>query len=126
MKKFIAVITIFMCLLSATTVYAANTENVIEPTKTSGTLVEIKQKEIKTMEDYVEQYGNETYGYVAYILNLVRIYSIPFCFVGIVISAIYRYVIDKGFGVMIGIVTVLVICQILPLIFAIVVKGWRG
>lgn len=31
MKKFIAVITIFMCLLSATTVYAANTENVIEP-----------------------------------------------------------------------------------------------
>lgn len=32
------------------------------------------------MEDYVEQYGNETYGYVAYILNLVRIYSIPFCF----------------------------------------------
>ena len=124
MKKFIAVITVFMCLLSATTVYAANTENVIEPTKTSGTLVEIKQKEIKTMEDYVEQYGNETYG----------IYSIPFCFVGIVISAIYRYVIgirkldvqDKGFGVMIGIVTVLVICQILPLIFAIVVKGWRG
>ena len=123
-----------MCLLSATTVYAAKTENVIEPTKTSGTLVEIKQKEIKTMEDYVEQYGNETYGYVAYILNLVRIYSIPFCFVGIVISAIYRYVIgirkldvqDKGFGVMIGIVTVLVICQILPLIFAIVVKGWRG
>ena len=134
MKKFIAVITIFMCLLSATTVYAANTENVKETTKTSGTLVEIKQKEIKTMEDYVEQYGNETYGYVAYILNLVRIYSIPFCFVGIVISAIYRYVIgirkldvqDKGFGVMIGIVTVLVICQILPLIFAIVVKGWRG
>ena len=129
MKKFIAVITIFMCLLSATTVYAANTENVIEPTKTSGTLVEIKQKEIKTMEDYVEKNG-----YVAYILNLVRIYSIPFCFVGIVISAIYRYVIgirkldvqDKGFGVMIGIVTVLVICQILPLIFAIVVKGWRG
>ena len=53
---------------------------------------------------------------------------------GIVISAIYRYVIgirkldvqDKGFGVMIGIITVLVICQVLPLIFAIVVKGWRG
>ena len=57
MKKFIAVITIFMCLLSATTVYAANTENVIEPTKTSGTLVEIKQKEIKTMEE-IQQAGN--------------------------------------------------------------------
>ena len=133
MKKFIAVITIFMCLLSATTVYAANTENVIEPTKTSGTLVEIKQKEIKTMEDYLEQYGNETYGYVAYILNLVRIYSIPFCFIGIVMGAIYQYVLGsrrldmkhKGFGIIIACVTILVICQVLPLIFAIVVRGWR-
>ena len=134
MKKVIAVIFVFRCVLSVITTYATNTENVLEPTKTSSTLVEIKEKSLKTMEDYVEQYGNQTYGYVAYILNLVRIYSIPFCFVGIVISAIYRYVIgirkldvqDKGFGVMIGIITVLVICQVLPLIFAIVVKGWRG
>ena len=134
MKKVIAVIFVFICVFSVITTYATNTENVLEPTKTSSTLVEIKEKSLKTMEDYVEQYGNQTYGYVAYILNLVRIYSIPFCFVGIVISAIYCYVIgirkldvqDKGFGVMIGIITVLVICQVLPLIFAIVVKGWRG
>ena len=134
MKKVIAVIFVFICVFSVITTYATNTENVLEPTKTSSTLVEIKEKSLKTMEDYVEQYGNQTYGYVAYILNLVRIYSIPFYFVGIVISAIYRYVIgirkldvqDKGFGVMIGIITVLVICQVLPLIFAIVVKGWRG
>ena len=65
---------------------------------------------------------------------MIRIYSIPVGFIGIAISGIYRYVIgirkmdvrDKGFGVMIGIITVLVICQVLPLIFAIVVKGWRG
>ena len=70
----------------------------------------------------------------AFILNKVRIYSIPLCFVGIAISAIYQYVIgirkldvrDKGFNVMIAIVTIFVICQVLPLIFAIVVKGWRG
>lgn len=131
MKKVIAVIFVFICVFSVITTYATNTENVLEPTKTSSTLVEIKEKSLKT---YVKPYGNQTYGYVAYILNLVRIYSIPFCFVGIVISAIYRYVIgirkldvqDKGFGVMIGIITVLVICQVLPLIFAIVVKGWRG
>jgi hypothetical protein len=56
MKKFIAVITIFMCLLSATTVYAANTENVIEPTKTSGTLVEeqVAEEEPQSMEEVVE------------------------------------------------------------------------
>ena len=86
------------------------------------------------MQDYQESYGNNTYGLAAYILNIIRIYSIPFGFVGIAISGIYRYIIgirkldvrDKGFGAMIGIITVMVICQILPLVFAIVVKGWRG
>ena len=73
MKKVIAVIFVFICVFSVITTYATNTENVLEPTKTSSTLVEIKEKSLKTMEDYVEQYGNQTYGYVAYILNLVRI-----------------------------------------------------
>ena len=70
----------------------------------------------------------------AYILNKVRIYSIPFCFIGIAVGAIYQYVIgirrldvrDKGFLVSIAFVTIAVICQVLPLIFAIVVKGWRS
>ena len=70
----------------------------------------------------------------AYILNKVRLYSIPFCFIGIAVGAIYQYIIgirkldtrDKGFALVIGFVTVLIICQVLPLIFAIVVKGWRG
>ena len=33
---------------------------------------------------------------------------------------------DKGFALMIASVTIVVICQVLPLVFAIVVKGWRG
>ena len=94
----------------------------------------MKQKVLKSMEDYKEAYGSDTYGLVAYILDKVRIYSIPVGFLGIAISAIYQYVIgirkldvrDKGFNAMIGIVTMLIICQVLPLIFAIVVKGWRG
>lgn len=97
-------------------------------------LVEIKDKELETLKDYQDSYGDNTYGLVAYLLNIIRIYSIPFGFVGIAISGIYRYIIgirkldvrDKGFGAMIGIITVMVICQILPLVFAIVVKGWRG
>ena len=32
----------------------------------------------------------------------------------------------KGFAIMISIITIFVIAQVLPLIFAIVVKGWRG
>ena len=52
----------------------------------------------------------------------------------IIVAAIYQYVIgirkldvrDKGFALMIASVTLVVICQVLPLVFAIVVKGWRG
>ena len=97
-------------------------------------LVQIKDQQLETLQDYQDSYGDATYGFVAYILNTIRIYSIPFGFAGIAISGIYRYIIgirkldvrDKGFGAMIGIITAMVICQVLPLVFAIVVKGWRG
>lgn len=97
-------------------------------------IVEIKKNTEKKLDDYKQEYGSDAYGLAAYILNIVRIYSIPFCFIGIAIGAIYQYVIgihklderDKGFTMIISFVTILVIAQILPLIFAIVVKGWRG
>ncbi len=97
-------------------------------------LIEIKDNAERKLQDYIADYGSETYGLAAYILNLIRIYSIPFCFIGIAIGAVYQYVIgirklderDKGFTMIIGFVTILVIAQVLPLVFAIVVKGWRG
>ena len=75
-----------------------------------------------------------TSGMTAYILNIIRVYSIPLCFIGIAVGALYQYVLgtrrldmkQKGFALIIAFVTILVICQVLPLIFAIVVKGWRG
>ncbi len=136
MRKAIAVFFIIISIFSINSVYATNTnaESEIISNETKSQLVEIKEKELKSMEDYKEAYGSDTYGLVAYILDKVRIYSIPVGFLGIAISAIYQYVIgirkldvrDKGFNAMIGIVTMLIICQVLPLIFAIVVKGWRG
>ena len=53
---------------------------------------------------------------------------------GIAISAIYEYILgirhmetrDKGFNMMITIITIFVICQVLPLVFAIIIKGWRN
>ena len=141
MKKKIAVIciiAIFVLVLFATTICATNaTENTNTADLSNDStvnLVQMRDRELETLQDYQESYGDNTYGLVAYILNIIRIYSIPFGFVGIAISGIYRYIIgirkldvrDKGFGAMIGIITVMVICQILPLVFAIVVKGWRG
>ena len=130
-----------MYSFGSSTVLATNTSKVVVNSKnndsksdTVSQLVEIKDNEKKTLEDYQNAYGSETYGLTAYILNKVQIYSIPFCFVGIAISAIYQYVLgirkldtrDKGFAIMISIITIFIIAQVLPLIFAIVVKGWRG
>ena len=111
-----------------------STSNEIIAPETKSELVEIKDKSLKSLDDYNVAYGNKTYGLVAFILNIIRIYSIPLCFLGIAISAIYQHILgirhiearQKGFNSMIAVITVFVICQVLPLVFAIVVKGWRG
>ena len=122
---------ILLFVLSGQMVYA-DAVNQLEA-QGAGQLVQIKENSEKKLEDYKEEYGSDAYGIAAYILNAVRIYSIPVCFVGIAIGGIYQVIgirkldeRDRGFGIMIGCITVLVITQLLPLIFAIVVKGWRG
>lgn len=133
MKKVISIISILFLLMGCTSVYAAN--QVTETAQsTTGKIIEIKDKELKTLEEYKEAYGSDAYGLTAFLLSKIRVYSIPFGFVAIIIAAIYQYIIglkkldvrDKGFALMIASVTIVVICQVLPLVFAIVVKGWRG
>ena len=135
MKKALAIFAIFILMISIffniTNVQAA--EEVID-SETESQLIEIKDNQAKTLEDYKEKYGSDSYGLVAYILNLVRIYSIPFCFLGIAIGAIHQYVIgirkldtlEKGMGLIVTFVTLLIICQVLPLAFAVFVKFGRG
>ena len=133
MKKVIAIISILFLLMGCTSVYATSQDNEVAQS-TTGKIIEIKDKELKTLEEYKEAYGSDAYGLTAFLLNKIRVYSIPFGFVAIIIAAIYQYIIglkkldvrDKGFALMIASVTIVVICQVLPLVFAIVVKGWRG
>ena len=133
MKKVIAIISILFFLMGCTSVYAANEVNEVAQS-TTGKIIEIKDKELKSLDEYREAYGSDSYGLTSFLLNKIRIYSIPFGFVAIIIAAIYQYIIglkkldvrDKGFALMIASVTIVVICQVLPLVFAIVVKGWRG
>ena len=133
MKKVIAIISILFFLMGCTSVYAANEVNEVAQ-DTTGKLIEIKDKELKTLQEYKDAYGSDTYGFTAYLLNRIRIYSIPFGFISIIIAAIYQYIMglkkldvrNKGFALMIASITIVVICQVLPLVFAIVVKGWRG
>ena len=120
-------------LLSFTNVYATTSQVNVDASSPTE-LVSIKESTNEKLAEYADKYGSTTYGLVAYILNALRIYSIPFCFVGIAVGSIYQYVIgirrldtrDKGFALIITFVTILLICQVLPLIFAIVVNGWRG
>ena len=133
MKKVVAIVILLMTIVifGCSQVYAA--ENIIDEQNESQ-LIKIKENTAKTLEEYKEKYGSDAYGLTAYILNMIRIYSIPLCFLGIAISAIYQYVIgirkldtqEKGLVMMISFITILVICQILPLAFAIVVKFGRG
>ncbi len=140
MKRTLVFITIFaiaLCIFLCNPVYA-NSNNAksgeIISNETKGQLVSLTNKELQSIKDYQEAYGSDTYGVVAYILDKIRVYIIPFTFLGLAISGIYQYITgmrnlekrDKGFNGMIAIITVFVICQVLPLIFAIVVKGWRG
>ncbi|MCI9287172.1 MAG: hypothetical protein HFJ57_04245 [Clostridia bacterium] len=133
MKKIVVTLFIIMCVFFSCSVYAKVTDNIISDS-TAGQLVQIKEKEMKELEDYNETYGSEAYGFTAYMLNKVRIYSIPLCFIGIAVGAIWQYVIgirkldvhDRGLFLIVSFVTIFVICQVLPLVFAIVVKGFRN
>ncbi len=129
----ISIIVIILALLFFETVYAVEPKNITQ-TNTTSDLIKVQEKTKTQIENYTEKYGSESYGMTAYIINKVRIYSIPLCFLGIAIGALYQYVIGtrrldmrhKGFAVIMTSVTILVICQVLPLIFAVVVIGWRG
>ena len=137
MKRKIAVIVVTVIIAILGNIYINMTyaadEQVIS-NETESTLVELKEKELSSIEDYEETYGSKAYGLTAYILHKVQVYSIPFCFLGILVGAIYDYVIgirdlevkEKGLALMVTFITLAVICQVLPLVFTIVVKLGRG
>ena len=134
MKKGIIIITIVMLIMGmffiANKTYA---ENKAIDDETESKIVEMQEKAVNSLEDYKAKYGSDAYGTVAYILNIVRIYSIPVCFLGIAIGAIHQYVIgirkldtlERGMAFIVTCVTLLIICQILPLAFAVFVKFGR-
>lgn len=139
MKKILVGVAIALIIFGVTVCSAANVEPVTEGAATQnnnvvGQVAKMKEKTQLELDDYVEKYGSESYGLTAFILKKVQVYSIPFCFLGVALSAIYQYIIgirkldtrDKGFYSLVGFVTIFVICQVLPLVFAIVIKGWRG
>ncbi len=132
MKKIIvfALVILSIVMLYATNVFA--TDEILNSSTTSS-LIKISEEQKKDLQGFIDLYdGSETYGFTAFVLDKIRIFSIPFCFLGVVISAVYQYVIGirkldvryKGFYTMIAFITLFVIAQVLPLVFVIVIKGF--
>ena len=116
-----------------TNVYAEENGIIEEVTSEQSNLIKLRDKQAKSLDEYKAKYGSDSYGLTAYILHVVQIYSIPFCFLGIMISIIYKVMIgarhlenaEKGLGMIIAVITLTIICQVLPLVFALVVKLGR-
>lgn len=132
-KVIFVIFFVLIGLISLCSISYAETTGMVDE-DASSELLEMKESTKSKIDGYVEQYGSKTYGFAAYILNGARIFSIPLCFLGIALGAVYQYVIgirkldlrDRGFRLIISFVTILLICQVLPLVFTIVVRGWRG
>ena len=137
MKKIISIIILFIIITLAiinSTVLATNSVSTVLGEEKQSQVLNMKNENNDKIKEYAEKYDSEAYGLAAYVLNIARIYSIPICFIGIIIGALNQYILGtrrldkkhKGFGIIMTFVTLLVICQVLPLIFTIVVIGWRG
>ena len=132
-KKVIVLLIVALMIMGIYSVYAVDGEEVLNSDQ-AAEIVQMKESSKSKVQDYIDKYGSTPYGVAAYILNILRIYSIPTCFIGIAIGSIHQYVLgirkldtrDKGFALIVTFVTILLICQVLPLIFAIVVNFWRG
>lgn len=92
-------------------------------------IINLKERNINEIENYKSQYGNDSFGIVAYILSKVRLYSIPLCFLGFCIVKMYEAIgtrhveaLAKARGLRVMFVSIFLMCQILPLVFAIVIK----
>ncbi len=93
-------------------------------------------KNLASKEEDIQRYteklgGDRTNGTVLYYLKLVQWYSIPVCFVGLVIASLNFFIIgnkkldkrEQGFKMLVTLIVGLIVFQVLPLLFAIIVAG---
>ena len=126
MKKPLLIIFFFMYfLIIYSSNYLVNADSNIGEYK----ILEMKNKEDMLLKKYKEEYGDNTYGTVAYILDKLRLYSIPLSFLGFGITLIFFFFfirnmenLSKVLPLQVTFTCLLIICQILPLVFVLVMK----
>lgn len=145
MKKLILTVSIIMVLLTGTLSFATNEHSTEPDMSVAVTSVEdeapvngasqkilnnMSKKERKIAE-YTDKYNDKTNAVVAYYLDLIQLYSIPVCVIGLTIGAFNFYIVgdkkldkkEQGFGYIMSFLCGLVFFQVLPFIFALLVAG---
>lgn len=103
-------------------------------TNSNSIISALNQKNNEKLNRYVEKYGSEGFGFVAYVLSIIQRYSIPICVLIYVVGAFYYYVIsikkfvegERGYGMIVSSIIFLVIAQVAPLVFALIVTIGRS
>ena len=141
-------VALVILVCSFTSVFASGDTNQVEEVTTISASEEDKdqshlskaskttQKNLTSKEEDIQRYtkqlgGNRTNGVVLYYLKLVQAYSIPVCFVGLVIASLNFFIIgnkklekrEQGFKMLVTLIVGLIVFQVLPLLFAIIVAG---
>lgn len=105
----------------------------IMPETSKTRLLGLRDSSLKTLEKYRNEYRNSIiYGTIAYILHMLSLISIPIVVILLIVSYVYDSVIglktrslyNKGRLIRFHVLTFFVACQLMPLIFATVIKGW--
>ena len=95
------------------------------------TINRVLTKEEKIKENTEKCGGDKNLGTVLYYLEIVQKYSVPVCFIGLTIASLNFFIIgnkklekrEQGFSMLIMFGLGLVMFQVLPLLFAIIVAG---
>mgnify|MGYP000110492722 CR=1 FL=1 len=105
----------------------------IMPETSRTRLLGLRDSSLKTLEKYKNEYRNSIiYGTIAYALHMLSLISIPVLIILLIVSYVYDSVIglktrslyNKGRVIRFHVLTIFTVCQVMPLIFATVIKGW--
>lgn len=107
------------------------TENKEEMTQASDKILANMSKKDKKIAEYTDKYNNETFGVTAYYLEVIQLYSIPVFIILLTIGAFNFYIIgekkldkkQQGFSFIMSALCGLVVFQVLPFLFALLVAG---
>ena len=141
MKRISMLLVVFMSAFILTTPVLASDNSVQVSGEAQYEEVELSDasettiKKLETKEEkiayYSEKCGDPHYGIALYYLYEIQKYSLPVCFIGLVIASLNFFIIgnkkldkrEQGFGMLIAFGLGLIVFQVLPLLFAIIVAG---